>query len=464
MLIRFLKDLWNYRSKTSRLKTVQSSPSTDGFNLYQIFYDDITQDALDPGFIPLDNRANERPDWYEFWVIREFFKNRNFSDQEWYGFVSTKLQQKTGLIYESLRDQLTNHSDVDVVLINSAWEQLAFFENPFQQGDFWHPGLLRTSQKLLNRLGHNIDLNSIVIGDSRFAFSNFILAKGTYWKRWIKLADALFEIAESEDDELGKELRSKVSYGTSSNLVSMKVFVQERLPAIILLDQGLKTYTVDVSLHMPPLGRIFDVDITTRDQLMECQRLKRKYEASRSMGNLQDYRALRDRISVKPLVPLKALDLGCGERPKNYFRADIVLGIDIREDIDKGIRKADLAIEPIPFEDEEFDYVTAHDFIEHIPRLIFMPSRRHSFVELMNEIWRVLKPDGKFLSVTPAFPHGQAWRDPTHVNIITDETFPLYFDDQHRLAAMYGFRGQFIIESQQWSGCNLITTMVKKDN
>lgn len=140
----------------------------------------------------------------------------------------------------------------------------------------------------------------------------------------------------------------------------------------------------------------------------------------------------------------------------------MVHGVDIREDLQKNIVKADLAIESIPFPDEYFDFVTANDFIEHIPRLIYTPHRRNSFVELMNEIWRVLKVDGKFLSVTPAFPHSAAWRDPTHVNIITEETFPMYFDEKNRLAKMYGFYGAFEIEHQSWNGFYLVTAMVKK--
>jgi SAM-dependent methyltransferase len=69
-------------------------------------------------------------------------------------------------------------------------------------------------------------------------------------------------------------------------------------------------------------------------------------------------------------------------------------------------------------------------------------------VELMNEIYRVLKPGGRFYSFTPAHPASAAWRDPTHVNIITDETFLYYFDDAYRWADKYGFRGYFHIEWQ----------------
>jgi len=146
----------------------------------------------------------------------------------------------------------------------------------------------------------------------------------------------------------------------------------------------------------------------------------------------------------------KHLDLGCGRNPKNPFNMDEVYGIDIREDIDLNIAQADLAIEKIPFKNNFFDSVSAFDFIEHIPRVVYIPGRRYCFVELMNQIYRVLKPGGLFYSHTPAFPAGPAWRDPTHVNIITEETFPLYFDDKNRLASMYGFNGYFKIEEQKW--------------
>jgi SAM-dependent methyltransferase len=157
----------------------------------------------------------------------------------------------------------------------------------------------------------------------------------------------------------------------------------------------------------------------------------------------------------------KTLDLGCGPNPKNPLSLDEIYGVDIREDIDSKIYKADLAIEPIPFQDNYFECVSAFDFIEHIPRVIYAPHRRFSFVELMNEIYRVLVPGGLFLSLTPAFPQESAWRDPTHVNIITEETFPRYFDDQNRLAAMYGFNGYFRIESQTWEGEHLKVVMRK---
>lgn len=162
----------------------------------------------------------------------------------------------------------------------------------------------------------------------------------------------------------------------------------------------------------------------------------------------------------------RTLDLGCGQNPRNPFSADDVYGVDIRDSADGRIRNADLVISPIPFESEFFDYVTAFDFIEHVPRLLYLPQRRLPFVELLNEVYRVLKVGGTFLSVTPAQPHGAAFIDPTHVNFITEGTFPLYFGDADQSspwALIYGFCGAFRVISEEWRGPHLQTILQKID-
>jgi SAM-dependent methyltransferase len=149
----------------------------------------------------------------------------------------------------------------------------------------------------------------------------------------------------------------------------------------------------------------------------------------------------------------RLLDLGCGKTPRNHYNADEPWGLDIEQ--------VDLCLEPIPFADNTFEYVTAFDFLEHIPRLLYIPHRKLPFVDLMSEVWRVLKVDGLFYSSTPAFPHAPAFQDPTHVNIITPLTFAEYFDDEKIWARNYGFKGAFHIEKLEYFGPHIRCEMRK---
>jgi len=161
-------------------------------------------------------------------------------------------------------------------------------------------------------------------------------------------------------------------------------------------------------------------------------------------------------------MPTYSLDLGCGPTPKNFFNADIVYGIDVRDELEKNIYKADLITEKIPFEDDFFDFVTAHDFIEHIPRLLYKPERSYPFLEVMNEIFRVLKKGGKFRSLTPAFPSGAAFFDPTHLNFITELTFSEGFGANNSHTKAAGFKGEFKVESQTRQGAHLVSILIKQ--
>jgi SAM-dependent methyltransferase len=89
--------------------------------------------------------------------------------------------------------------------------------------------------------------------------------------------------------------------------------------------------------------------------------------------------------------------------------------------------------------------VSAFDFLEHVPRIL--PTRdglatRFPFVELMQEIWRVLDDRGRLYALTPAWPSAEAFVDPTHVNILTAASHR-YFCGDAPAARMYGFAGRF---------------------
>ncbi|MFM1759774.1 MAG: hypothetical protein RLY75_1045, partial [Pseudomonadota bacterium] len=142
----------------------------------------------------------------------------------------------------------------------------------------------------------------------------------------------------------------------------------------------------------------------------------------RSLSHIVDMEEVTDlepfysrfRAKVSENANSSTLDLGCGGMPRNPFKADVLYGIDIRDSANSNIARADLAQEGIPHGDASMNYITAFDFIEHIPRVVYLPQIRYSFIELMNEVYRVLTPGGLFLAQTPVYPFSACFTDPTH--------------------------------------------------
>ena len=144
----------------------------------------------------------------------------------------------------------------------------------------------------------------------------------------------------------------------------------------------------------------------------------------------------------------KHLDIGCGGTPRNPYSAKEVHGLDLklRDNTDYGdaiMHEGDAVLKGFPFDDNFFDSISAYDFIDHIPRLIYIDGHlTFPFIKFMSEVNRILKPGGKFYSVTPFFPAEKAFVDPTHVNFITKNTYK-YFCVPDLWAQMYGFAGTF---------------------
>lgn len=109
------------------------------------------------------------------------------------------------------------------------------------------------------------------------------------------------------------------------------------------------------------------------------------------------------------------LDIGCGDHKQDGF-----VGMDIRKMPGVDIVH-DLESFPWPLPDESVAMAASSHVLEHID------PARGVFLNLMNEVWRVMKPGGRFAINVPYAGSPGYWQDPTHCNGITEMTWT-YFD------------------------------------
>ena len=93
----------------------------------------------------------------------------------------------------------------------------------------------------------------------------------------------------------------------------------------------------------------------------------------------------------------------------------------------------------LPYSDNSVDEVRAFDFLEHIPI--------GKTVEVIEGIWRILKPGGIFESLTPSTDGRGAFQDPTHVSFWNENSWLYYSHPAYR--RLYGTKANFKIEHCQ---------------
>jgi GT2 family glycosyltransferase len=135
-------------------------------------------------------------------------------------------------------------------------------------------------------------------------------------------------------------------------------------------------------------------------------------------------------IDASPSPRGISLNLGCGYKKLNGY-----VNIDNRDEVNPDL-VCDVTT-GLPYEDNSVDMVRAFDFLEHISP--------ENVIDVMNDIWRVLKPDGIFESSTPSTDGRGAFQDPTHRSFWNRNSWLYYSDAIHR--GLYGIKADFNIES-----------------
>ena len=259
--------------------------------IFQIFYDENTRKNLDGGYIPLDNSTNDRPDWSEYWPIRNYLINNSIDDNVYYGFFSPRFKQKTNLDSKTVFEYIYSCQS-DVISFSPYFDQAAFALNIFEQGEANHPGIGSIFNSAFSILSPEINLQNIIMNSSGTIFCNYFVAKGKIWKIWFKYCEIIFEICENDSNQYHKILSQTINHRGIS--YPSKVFIIERMISFLLCfpDNQWK-----IKAYNPLLLPMSGIPISkNRDELVKLDALKMAFKATGSIEYLNLFFQIRNSL------------------------------------------------------------------------------------------------------------------------------------------------------------------------
>lgn len=117
------------------------------------------------------------------------------------------------------------------------------------------------------------------------------------------------------------------------------------------------------------------------------------------------------------------LNIGCG---RNYLNGYVNLDISPLVSPDVVCDITDY----MPFRENAFDEILC----ENVLTQIMYPD---TFVQVMNDLWKICRPTGEILIRVPNAEHICAWQDPMDCRRFTDKSFT-YMEFSHRRYEQYG--------------------------
>jgi SAM-dependent methyltransferase len=156
------------------------------------------------------------------------------------------------------------------------------------------------------------------------------------------------------------------------------------------------------------------------------------------------------------------VDLGCGPRKRGTVGIDRVPGPGVDY-------VCLLGFDAIPLPDGCAELVTAYDLLEHIPAVAPWRDAEGRWhvdyprIQLVGEVFRILRPGGSFISSTPTL--APAWaQDPTHTAPPwVAETWDYFCGRMGAIPAQYGITWAFALVERRIEGAHLWVHVRKPD-
>jgi hypothetical protein len=275
--------------------------------IHQIFYSEETRQIIQPDFFPIDNTNSAHPEWFEFWVMLNYLRENRLEDEKLYGFLSPKFTEKTGLTSKDLFELIDKSAeDIDVFLLSPhGWDQICFYQNSWEQGEVWHPGLINFAQSVFDKCQIIYETKKSVADTYCSVFSNYFIANKKFWNEWLEIAERIFLYINN--NKVLDNKKTTYGYGITTAQYPMKAFIQERIAEIVLIKNNFKVVRTGDYLINPIFETIFEDSMQNRLLLNKCDEYKHKFRMTEQSEYIDLYWKTRREIKYFPpnIKPMK---------------------------------------------------------------------------------------------------------------------------------------------------------------
>ena len=236
--------------------------------IYQIYFKDELKEHLDPAFVPMSNIDNPRPhlrEWCKWDREHDAILEKNL---DYWGFVSWKFKQKTGLEGTQALDFIERNPGYDVYLFNPCIVNEAVFANSWQQGDIHHPNISDIGNKFLRKLGYDYNVRDYIIDKRKNVFANYVVGNSKFWTGFMDFSRQLF--TEADLDPVFKEEvfgAGRSNYAYDKTLPNFTFLIERLIPSYIdmmELESIGWTHTIETA---PYKYHTFFKELTTLSEL-----------------------------------------------------------------------------------------------------------------------------------------------------------------------------------------------------
>lgn len=259
----------------SKPKPITAHPNADGaVRIYQIFYDDWHEQLLDPAFEPYDNRG-VRSELFEFDVFEKLAKSERTKGAEYWGALSWRFGEKTGLSGKDLHAAIAAKPGFDVYYCNPFPANEAVYHNGWVQGEPSHPSFMALCKAFFEAAELPVERLTSIQTSGSFSAANYLIGKPAFWSAFLLFVrKALGKAERSMPPKMRALLHSKIADQSSFHFGATYVpFIVERLLDTFLRTEGagLKAFKIalpareqELNVHQKLLREMKDVAHRTK--------------------------------------------------------------------------------------------------------------------------------------------------------------------------------------------------------